>query len=154
VRDEAEAAAQSGQYPRWRRRDETVWLPGGSAPNTRRHAWTRARTTRLSMLTHLSPTFGPGMGRPDRVCPFASARWSVFSPFFYPREHVQMHAGRMSRPARDTLRGKTPRRCAVPPPCCPYFLLGCRSAGLDVLVSVPRCLFAFFLIFGTPKSYC
>jgi hypothetical protein len=22
------------------------------------------------------------MGRPDRVCPFASARWGVFSPFF------------------------------------------------------------------------
>jgi hypothetical protein len=42
----------------------------------------RARTARLSALIHLSPTFGPGMGRPDCVCPFASARWGVFSLFF------------------------------------------------------------------------
>jgi hypothetical protein len=27
--DEAEAAAQSGQYQRWRRRLDVVWLPGG-----------------------------------------------------------------------------------------------------------------------------
>jgi hypothetical protein len=82
ARDEAEAAAQSGQYPRWRRRVEAVWLAGGAAPDTRRHARTRARTARLSALTHLSPTFGPEIGRPTRVCLFASARWGVFSLFF------------------------------------------------------------------------
>jgi hypothetical protein len=73
ARDEAEAAVQSGQYPRWRRRVEAVRLPGGATLDTMRHARTRARTAPLSALTHLSPTFGPGMDRPDRVCPFVSA---------------------------------------------------------------------------------
>jgi hypothetical protein len=82
TRDEAEAAAQSGQYPRGRRRVEAVRLPGGPAPDTRRHALTRAQTAHLSALTHLSPTFRPGMGRPDHVCSFVSARWGVFPPFF------------------------------------------------------------------------
>jgi hypothetical protein len=67
AQDEAEAAAQSGQYPRWRRRVEAVRLPGRAAPDMRRHARTRARTTRLSALTHLPPTFGSRMGRPNRV---------------------------------------------------------------------------------------
>jgi hypothetical protein len=82
ARDEAEGAAQSGQYPRWRRQDEALRLPGGPAVDTRRHARTCARTDRLSALTHLFPTFRPGMGRPSRVYPFASARWDVFSPIF------------------------------------------------------------------------
>jgi hypothetical protein len=73
ARDKAEAAAQSGQYPRWRRQVETVRLPRGPAPDMMRHARTRVRTARLSALT-ISPIFGPGMGRPDRVCPFASVR--------------------------------------------------------------------------------
>jgi hypothetical protein len=44
------------------------------------------------------------MGRPDRVCLFASARWSAFSPFSYPRGRVQTRAGRMGRPTGDALR--------------------------------------------------
>jgi hypothetical protein len=103
ARDEAEAAVQSGQYPRWRRRVEAVRLPGGATPDTRRHARTRVRTARLSALTHLSPTFRPEMGRPDRVCPFASARWGVCSPFFCPRGRVRTRAGQMGWPAGDAL---------------------------------------------------
>jgi hypothetical protein len=87
--DEAEAVTQTGQYPWWRRGVGTVWLPGGAALDTRRYARTRAWTARLSALTHLSPTFGPGMDRPDHFCLFVSARWIVIYPFFYPCGRVQ-----------------------------------------------------------------
>jgi hypothetical protein len=59
ARDEAEAVAQSGQYPWWRRRVEAVRLPGGATPDTMRHARTRAWTARLSALTHLPPYLDP-----------------------------------------------------------------------------------------------
>jgi hypothetical protein len=103
ARDVAEAAAQSDQYPRWRRRDKAVRLPGGLAPNTRRHMRTRERTARLSALTHLSPIFGPRMGLPDRICPFVSVRWGVFSPFFYPHECVPTRGDRLRRAGEDAL---------------------------------------------------
>jgi hypothetical protein len=36
--DEAEAAAQIGQYPRWRRWVDAGWLPGGPGEDTKRRA--------------------------------------------------------------------------------------------------------------------
>jgi hypothetical protein len=93
ARDEAEATAQRGQYPQWRRRVEAVRLPGVTTLDTRRHA-----------QTHLSPTFRPGMGQPDRVYPFASARWNMIFHFFYPRGRIRTHAGRINRPTRNALR--------------------------------------------------
>jgi hypothetical protein len=111
ARDETEAAAQSGQYPRWRRWVEVVRLPGGPALDTRRHARTRAWTARLSALTHLPPTFGPGMGRPNCICLFASARWDVFSPFFCPRGRVRTRGDRLHRPGGDALMPTT-QACA------------------------------------------
>jgi hypothetical protein len=74
-----------------------VSLQGGPGEDMR----TRAR---LSGLTHLSHTFGPGMDRSNRVCPFASARWGAFSPLSYPRRRVRTRAGRMGRLAGVTLR--------------------------------------------------
>jgi hypothetical protein len=58
---------------------------------------TRARTARLFALTHLSPTFGPGMGRPDRACLFVSARWVTIYLFFYLRGRVRTQGGRLRR---------------------------------------------------------
>jgi hypothetical protein len=87
--DEAEAAAQTGQYPRWRRRVDAGWLPGRPGEDTKKRARTRGRTTRLSALTHFAPTFVPGMGRADRACLFGSDHLDGFSPFFCQREHIR-----------------------------------------------------------------
>jgi hypothetical protein len=78
-------------------------------PDTRRHTWTRAQTARLSMLTHLSPTFGLGMGRLDWPCLFASGHWVAIYPFFCPHRPVRTWGGHLRRPAGDALRhgGKT-----------------------------------------------
>jgi hypothetical protein len=72
--DKAEATVQTGQYSRWRRRVDAVWLPGGPGEDTKRCARTRAWTVRLSALTHFAPTFEPRMSRPDRACLFGSGR--------------------------------------------------------------------------------
>jgi hypothetical protein len=66
--DEANAAAQTSQYPRWRRRVGVVWLPGGPGKDMKRRTRTCVRTARLSALTHLAPTFGPEMGWTGVVC--------------------------------------------------------------------------------------
>jgi hypothetical protein len=55
---------------------------GGSREDKRRHARMRAQTARLSALTQFCPTFGSGMGRPDRACLFGSGRWVTFTHFF------------------------------------------------------------------------
>jgi hypothetical protein len=59
--DEAVAAPQTGQYPRWRGRVNAGLLPGGPGKDTKMRAWTRARTARLSTLTHFAFTFGLGI---------------------------------------------------------------------------------------------
>jgi hypothetical protein len=91
--DEAKATAQTGQYPRWKRRVIGGWLLGGPVLDTKRRARTRAWTARLSMLTHFAPPFGPEMGRSDHVWLFGSGRWGGFSPFFCPRGHVRTRGG-------------------------------------------------------------
>jgi hypothetical protein len=68
--NEAEAVAQTGQYPRWRRRLDTVCQVGSVGHGS--HVRTGARIAHLSSLTHLSPTFGLRMGRPDRSYLFTS----------------------------------------------------------------------------------
>jgi hypothetical protein len=87
--DEAKAVAQTGQYPRWRRRVNAGWLQDGPGEDTKRRMRTRAQTAHLYALTHFASTFGPGMGRTDRACLFGLGRSSGFSPFFYPRGCVR-----------------------------------------------------------------
>jgi hypothetical protein len=60
-----------------------------------------ARADACADLTHLSSTFGPGMGRPDRFCLFASGRWVAIYPFFCLRGRVRTRGGRLHR--RDSL---------------------------------------------------
>jgi hypothetical protein len=72
--------------------------------DTRRHAWTRARTARLSALAHFASTFGPGMGPADRAYLFGLGRWVAFS-LFYPRGRVRTRGIRLGRPAKNALRG-------------------------------------------------
>jgi hypothetical protein len=72
-----------------------------------------ARTACLSVLTHLSPTFWPRMGRSDRVCPFASARWGVFSPFFCSHGRVWTRGGRLHWPSGASPAGRPKRPPAV-----------------------------------------
>jgi hypothetical protein len=68
--NDAEAAAQSGQY---RGGEDGSSQCGCQVGSRRTQGDTRGPvrgTARLSALTHLSPIFGLGMGRPDRVCHF------------------------------------------------------------------------------------
>jgi hypothetical protein len=60
-----------------------------------------ARADTCADLTHLSSTFGPGMGRPDRFCLFASGRWVAIYPFFCLRGRVRTRGGRLRRPALE-----------------------------------------------------
>jgi hypothetical protein len=73
-----------------------VWLPSGPGEDTKRYARTR--------LTHIAPTFGPGMDRPDLCCLFGSGRWDAIYPFFCPCGRFRTQADRLGRPAGDALR--------------------------------------------------
>jgi hypothetical protein len=85
---------QIGPYQRWRRHVDAGWLPCGPGEDTRRHAWTHARTACLSALTQFSPIFRLGMNRSSLTCLFGSGRL---------RGRVRTRSVCLGRPAGDAL---------------------------------------------------